>query len=506
MLRKPESQDTLFEHYFYKVIPEDHLLRRIQKTVDFSFIHNLVEEKYCSNNGRNAKSPELMFKICLLEYLYNLSDVKVVEEIQVNMAFRWFLGLKLDDEVPDDSTISYFRSKRLGEKEFENIFHQIVDQCIKHGLVSSKPGRAIVDATSIIANVVIPSWVKLVQQASQKVIQEIESIKAENAKSFQERLDGLAKDLCGKTNEERLPAYLELAKELAAYTKEISPKDEKLSSALDTLEKVIADRNIDACDQIISIVDTDARKGHKSERKIIHGYKDHIMIDEKSEIITAVKVTPANVEEGGVLTDLINQFEEYHKTTPSELTADKGYCSGKNFRFLNDKEIIAHISIKKSSKDDTLYSPDDFQFDAEKMMVTCPAGETTSKLLLRKDRPGTDFKFKTAQCKHCKLRSKCTKSPQKPRTVYFSDFHFDLKKGREHYRTDKYKEASKQRHKVERRHADQVKNHGLRHSRFIGLERTRIHGLMSAIASNIKRMAKLFLGKFPRGISAPSPA
>lgn len=213
MLQKPESQDTLFEHYFYKVIPEDHLLRRVQKTVDFSFIHKLVEEKYCSNNGRNAKSPELMFKICLLEYLYNLSDVKVVEEIQVNMAFRWFLGLKLDDEVPDDSTISYFRSKRLGEKAKKN-----------------------------------------------------------------------------------------------------------------------------------------------------------------------------------------------------------------------------------------------------------------------------------------------------PRNVYITDYYHDLKKGREHYRTDEYKEASKQRHKVERRHADQVKNHGLRHSRFIGLKRTRIHGLMSAIASNIKRMAKLFLGKFPRGISAPSPA
>lgn len=506
MLRKPDKQETLFEQYYYKVIPENHLLRRVQKTVDFSFINELTADKYSSNTGRAAINPELMFKICLIEYLYNLSDVKVVEEIQVNMAFRWFLGLQLDDEVPDDTTISYFRVKRLGDNDYEKIFHRIVEQCFKQGLISTKPGRAIIDATSIIANVVIPNWVTLVQQACKKVILELIATKAEKANYFQERLDQLVQELRGKTSEESLPIYMELAKNLAAYTKEVSKEKEKLCPVLDTLEKIIADRNEGAKDRIISMVDTDARTGFKTDKKKIRGYKDHIMIDEESEIITAVKVTPANAEDGDLLIGLVDQFQEHHKIVPSELSADKGYCYGKNFRYLNEKEITPHISIKKSSKDKSLFSPEDFEFDLENMRVTCPSGQTTDSTLRKKDRPGIDFKFKTDQCRDCDLRSKCTKSIQRPRTVYISDYFLEFKKGRDHSRTESYKEASKQRYKIERRHADKVRNHGLRRSRYIGLARTKIHSLMSSIASNIKRMAKLILAKHPGGMSAPSPA
>lgn len=138
MLRKTNSkQISAFDQYYYdKVIPQNHLLKEIDATVDFSFIRSMLSDRYSVDRGRPAQEPEFMFKICLLEYLYNLSDVQVIEHIRVNLAYRWFLGLNLDEDLPDDSTISYFRVNRVGLQKFQEIFQHLVDQCIEAGLIS----------------------------------------------------------------------------------------------------------------------------------------------------------------------------------------------------------------------------------------------------------------------------------------------------------------------------------------------------------------------------------
>ena len=92
---------------FEKLIPKDHLLVKIDSIIDFSFVYDLVKDFY-SSIGRKSKNPVMMFKTLLLEYLYNLSDVRVKERIQTDIAFRWFLGLRIDDPTPDDSTTSFF--------------------------------------------------------------------------------------------------------------------------------------------------------------------------------------------------------------------------------------------------------------------------------------------------------------------------------------------------------------------------------------------------------------
>jgi hypothetical protein len=256
---------------------------------------------------------------------------------------------------------------------------------------------------------------------------------------------------------------------------------------------------------LISVVDPEARTGHKSDMRSIQGYKDNIMIDEKSEIITAVKVTPANAEDGDQLVELMTQFQEHHKVFPIEVAADKGYWFGKNLRFLHVKNIIGHISWMKTKQHVSgLFSPEDFQFDPENLQVTCPNGVTTDKYRDRTkqdDRKGFEFRFTKTQCQGCPLREQCTTS-KSVRNVFISEYYFDLKRGREHYQTDEYKEASKKRWLIERKHADKVRNHGLRRSRYRGLERTGIHSLLSTMASNIKRMSKLIYEKRQREQSA----
>ncbi|MED4297391.1 IS1182 family transposase, partial [Priestia megaterium] len=469
---------------------------QINKAVDFSFIRTLLSDRYSKHRGRPAEEPEFMFKICLLEYLYNLSDVQVIEHIRVNLAYRWFLGLNIDDGLPDDTTISYFRVNRVGLDKFQQIFQHIINQCIEHGLIKAKPKRAIIDSTHIIADVAIPTWLTLVRQALTKVIGELMVVDQTKGEIFQQRYEQLWEELKGKTRDEKLPYVLKLATELVEAAESLLSKGENENQAILILKKVIADRTDTAKDRIISIVDPDARTGRKSEKRTIQGYKDHIMIDEESEIITAVKVTPANAEDGDQLTDLVTQFHENHDITPKEVSADKAYWFGKNLHFLHENNIVANISVMKTKQDLTgLFTPNNFTFDPEKVQVTCPNGITTNTYKkTKKNREGFEFRFTKSQCNECPLRAQCTTS-KTVRYVYISNYYFDLKRGRAHYQTEKYKEARKNRWLIERRHADKVRNHGLRHSRYRGLERTSIHALMSSIASNIKRMSKLIFEK-----------
>ena len=104
MLRE-ESKQMSFYSSLYEKIPETHILKRIEKVVDFGFINDLLEKSYCKNFGRPAKEPEMMMKLLFLEYIYNLSDIKVIEEASYNLAFLWFLGLNPEDNQSGDGSM-----------------------------------------------------------------------------------------------------------------------------------------------------------------------------------------------------------------------------------------------------------------------------------------------------------------------------------------------------------------------------------------------------------------
>jgi transposase len=138
MLGRNSGQVDVFNNMiFEKLVPKNHLLVKIDSIIDFSFVYGMMKDKY-SNIGRESKDPVMMLKICLLEYLYNLSDVEIASRIKTDIAFRWFLRLNLDDETPDDTTISHFRVHRMGKEKFEEFFNEIVGKCIEKDLVKTK--------------------------------------------------------------------------------------------------------------------------------------------------------------------------------------------------------------------------------------------------------------------------------------------------------------------------------------------------------------------------------
>ena len=150
MLRTENGKQMSFFSMLYDKIPEDYVLKRIWNVVDFDFINELLEDSYCKNFGRPAKEPALMMELCFLEYLYSLSDEKVMEEASLSLAFLWFLGLNPEDTLPHPSLLAKFRTQRLKDITLDEVITEIVCQCIERCMI--KGTDLAVDTTHIEAN------------------------------------------------------------------------------------------------------------------------------------------------------------------------------------------------------------------------------------------------------------------------------------------------------------------------------------------------------------------
>ena len=109
------------------MVPQNHMLRLIDKAIDWTFIYELVEEKYCPDNGRPSMDPVMLIKIPFIQYLYGIKSMRqTIKEIEVNVAYRWFLGLDMLDPVPHFSTFGKNYTRRFKDTDlFEQIFAKI---------------------------------------------------------------------------------------------------------------------------------------------------------------------------------------------------------------------------------------------------------------------------------------------------------------------------------------------------------------------------------------------
>ena len=131
------------------MVPQNHMLRLIDKAIDWNFIYDLVEEKYCPDNGRPSMDPVMLIKIPFIQYLYGIKSMQQkMKEIEVNVAYRWFLGLDMMDPVPHFSTFGKNYTRRFKDTNlFEQIFSKILEECMKYKLVDTD--QIFVDSTHV---------------------------------------------------------------------------------------------------------------------------------------------------------------------------------------------------------------------------------------------------------------------------------------------------------------------------------------------------------------------
>ena len=304
-----ENIQPLF-HYFRieNLVPEDHILRSIDKAVDFSFVRDLVKDCYCPDNGRPGVDPELVVRMLLIGYFYNLSEKRLCEEVKMHAAYRWFCHLSFDDPVPDRSTLNRLRNHRWASVGlFEKIMHHVVQQCIDAGLVSGK--HLGVDGTQIRANAPIKSLEPIeVSLPLNKYLQEM------NFKS---------KDKKGDNNNQH-------------------PQDKDFHGERFTNQTHR------------SKTDPDARLYRKSRGKEASlSYIGHNLIDTKSRVILATKATMASrSSEPKAALDMLEELERFSALNHKKktLTADTGYGSAEFIADVLDKDIIPHIPLLAGSQ------------------------------------------------------------------------------------------------------------------------------------------------------------
>ena len=152
---EPQAKATIDLESF---VAEDHLLRRIDRVLDLSFVHELTAERYATGKGRPSIDPEVFFRMQLLAYLHGImSERQLCQDIHDNLAYRWFCRIAIQDDVPDHSSLTRIRD-RLGEDIIEVVFRRIVNRCKEKGLVKDQC-RVMTDATLIAANASLNSLV-----------------------------------------------------------------------------------------------------------------------------------------------------------------------------------------------------------------------------------------------------------------------------------------------------------------------------------------------------------
>ena len=146
--RRREKQQQMEIVIMEQMVPEDHFLRKVDRAVDFSFIYDLCAPLYCAENGRPAIDPEILFRMLFVGYLYGIkSEARLEEEVNYNIAYKWFCGLDLTQKAPDATTISQNRRRFRDNNIAEQIFNEILRQCVEKGLVGG--GILYTDSTHI---------------------------------------------------------------------------------------------------------------------------------------------------------------------------------------------------------------------------------------------------------------------------------------------------------------------------------------------------------------------
>lgn len=503
MMGKNNGQIDVFNNMiFERLIPKNHLLLKIDSIIDFSFVYEMVKGRY-SNLGRHSKDPVMMLKICLLEYLYNLSDVEVVSRITTDVAFRWFLGLSIDDDVPDDTTISHFRINRLGETFFSEFFNEIVRKCIEKDLI--KTNRFIMDSTDVAANVNYPSNKKLLCNAFRKLIKEVRKFNPDLAEEQLESFElAIAKEY-ESADKVSLGKYLEIADKHLNYlylrTYDELQVNKKYEESFTVVHKIIDQYFTNKKDKIVSCVDPDARVAHKSPGNVKRGYKDHIIIDEDSEIIISSVQTPFNVGDEKKLVELVDKVQEDFDIKPKEVSADKVYGTVDNRAYLKDQGITANIQFyKDTTREINVFRIKDFNIASDLKTITCPNGITTTDYTIVKgksnDKDMLSFKFDKNLCLECTLKDQCLHKRKDGksyliRRVKISTRYDAVLNDLDRVQTEDFKNAYNKRYKVERRFATMVRNCGLRRSRYLKLAGAKIHITLANTVCNIIRMVNL---------------
>jgi transposase len=433
------------------LVPDDHILKRVDRVLDLSWLRDEVADCYCPANGRPSVDPEAAVRLMLAGFFAGIvHDRKLLREAQVNLAIRWFAGYRLHEQLPDHSSLTRIR-QRWGEERFKRIFQRTVQACTKAGLVDGETVH--VDATLVRADV---SWKRVVERHAEQVLSE---------------------------NSEPSDGTVGSERRGGGQPRKHQPKVKKQS-----------------------LTDPEATLVTSShDRRMEFSYKQHTAVDDRAGVVVDIAVTTGQDNEGSQLPEQVGRIQSNTGKEVKTLTADAGYAHSRNYAELEERGIEAVIPPQHEPRSARRLPARRFRYDARQQTVRCPAGK---RLYLRQEEDrGWIYQSRKHDCRRCPLRERCLPASSNRRTILIVHGYEALLRARRRRArgwTDRLRELYRRHQwRVEGKHGEAKVQHGLRRAVRRGRWNVAIQAYLTAAAMNLKCLAALLLfciWSFLRGI------
>lgn len=424
------------------LVPKNHILRDIDRAINFDFIYDEVSDLYCTDNGRPSVDPVVLFKIILLQYTFGIRSMRqTIKEIEVNMAYRWFLGYGMTDKIPHFSTFGKNYERRFANSDiFEKIFEQILLEAVRCKFVDAS--AVFIDATHIKANAnkkkSINETVKIeAKHYHSELMSEIESDREKHGK----------KPLKDKDDDDNPP------------TKNIKT----------------------------STTDPECGLFHKGEHKVEFAYTAHTACD-KHNFVLGVDVSAGNIHDSvmfdGLYKNVIAKFPEI------DIAAiDSGYKTPWILKQIFDSGRLAATPYKRPMIKQGFFKKYEYVYDEHYDCVICPENQVLKYSTTNRE-GYREFKSDKRICKNCPSRYKCTESRDcvKVVTLHVWDKYLDMAEDVRH--SQKGKEIYSLRSQtIERVFADAKEKHFMRYTQMRGLAKLKMQVLLTFACMNLKKLA-----------------
>ena len=425
------------------LVPHDHILRRIERTIDFSFIDRRTESLY-SHTGRPSVPPQVLVRMMVVGYLFGItSERRLCQEVHLNLAYRWFCGLSLEQKVPDHSTFSKNRHGRFAPTQlFRELFYDVVRQAMARGLVGGK--HLTVDATTVAADASLESMEPLVVPMSPQ--------------QYVEQLD--------QSN----PPAAE-AKAPAAEDGGETPRA-KLSN-----------------DTHRSRSDPEARLLAKPFQKTQLAYSANVLMDNRQRVIVDVEVTEPNLhQEGQAAGQMLERSRRRLGLEPQTLGGDKAYGYGAAVRRICEAGVTPHVPAAATGQWNAqgIFGKERFAYDRERDELVCPAGKRLVQRTRHAHNRQTEYAAKVKDCRDCPLKAQCTRARCRVTHRHWDQDYLEVTAA-ERERAG-YRWSQRCRKKIEHLFAEAKEQMGLRRARRRGRRNVTEQCLLTALALNIKRI------------------
>lgn len=426
------------------LVPAEHLLRRIEAVMDFSFVRDEVKELYSEDKGRPSVDPVILIKLCVVNYLYGYNSMRrTIRECEVNLAYRWFLGYGLTEQVPHFSTFGKNYKRRFeGTDIFEKIFIRVLGTAIDHGFVDK--ATVYIDGTHIKAN-------------------------ANTHKNYKKQVEKEAR------------AYDKLLRE------EInSDREEHGKKPFDDDDGTSSPEQ-----KTITVSKSDPESGlfHKGEHKKCFAYNAQTACDKHGWVLAAT-VDAGNKHDSSVFEDIYNKV----KTTvgkPDAVVADAGYKTPYIAKLLLDDYTDPYMPYKRPMTKKGFFYKNEYVYDEYYDCYLCPNNQALRYTTTNRE-GYREYKSNPEICKSCPHLENCTLSANHTKVVTEHIWHRYLDIVEDNRHTQKgYEIYSRRKETIERVFADGKEKHGLRYARHNGLAKVRTQILLTFTVMNLKKLVKM---------------